>query len=369
MTFIKVNLAGMEHPEIARLRLLNQRIAGAKCADPAAAVRWMGALQAQDYGQAVWATGLRTQIPSLGDVEQAFANQQLALTWPMRGTIHLVPAEDAAWMVKLLAPRILKVENTRMKQLELDEALVEQCKNVFYEALQGGRRLMRAEMMQQLAQAGINPEGQRGYFLLRYTAQQGHICLGPLQGRQQTFVLLDEWAPNARQFSREAALEELARRYFRSHGPATVHDFANWTGLTVGDARQGLEAVQSALVSERIEDKTYWFAAPATAETPAENIQLLPGFDEYLLGYKDRLAVLEAEHAMKVVPGGNGIFKPMVVVNGQIVGTWKRTLKRGTIDVSVSFFEAMAVSQEAIVEAARRYCAFLDLPLGTVTVE
>jgi len=365
----RANLAGMEHPEIARLRLLNQRIAGETCPDPAAAVCWMGALQAQDYGQAMWAVGLRTQVPSLATVEQAFANQQLALTWPMRGTIHLVPAEDAAWMVKLMAPRILKVENTRMKQFELDDAIVERTKTVFYEALRGGRRLIRAEMMQQLAQAGINPEGQRGYFLLRYVAQQGHICLGPLQGRQQTFVLLDEWAPQPQQLSREAALEELARRYFRSHGPATVHDFANWTGLTVGDARQGLEAVQRELISAKVADKTYWFTTPTNAEPATENIQLLPGFDEYLLGYKDRRAVLEPAHATKVVPGGNGIFKPMVVVDGQIVGTWKRTLKRGAIDVAVSFFEAASVSQEAIVVAAGRYCAFVGLPQGAVTVE
>jgi hypothetical protein len=359
----------MEHPEIARLRLLNQRIVGAGCTDPTAAVRWMGALQAQDYGQAVWAVGLRTQIPSLAAVEQAFANQQLALTWPMRGTIHFVPAEDAAWMLKLMAPRILKVEDTRMKQFALDEAIVERSRAVFYNALEGGKHLLRAEMMQQLAQAGINPGGQRGYFLLRYLAQQGHICLGPLQGRQQTFVRLDEWAPQPRQYSREAGLAELARRYFRSHGPATVHDFANWTGLTVGDARQGLEAVQAALVSLKVADKAYWFTTPANAESAASDIQLLPGFDEYLLGYKDRRAVLEPSYAGKIVPGGNGIFKPMVVADGQIVGTWKRTLKKGAIDIVVRFFAAVTVSHGAIAAAAGRYCAFLGLPQGTTVVE
>lgn len=359
----------MEHPEIARLRLLNHRIAGARCATPAAAVRWMGALQAQDYGQAVWAVGLRSQAPALATVEQAFANQELALTWPMRGTIHFVPAEDAAWMVKLLAPRMLRAENTRMRQFELDEAQVERAKTVFYNALHGGRRLLRAEMLQQLEQAGINPAGQRGYFLLRYLAQQGHICLGPLQGRQQTFALLGEWAPQARQLSREAGLAELARRYFRSHGPATVHDFANWTGLTVGDARQGLEAVQAELVSAKPADKTYWFAPLESAEPLADDVLLLPGFDEYLLGYKDRQAVLEPAHAAHIVPGGNGVFRPMVVVDGRIVGTWKRTLRRGAMDVAVSFFQAAAVAPEAVATAAGRYCAFLGLPLGAVTME
>jgi hypothetical protein len=359
----------MEHPEIARLRLLNQRIAGAKCVDPVAVVRWMGALQAQDYGQAMWAVGIRMQAPSLAAVEQALANQQLALTWPMRGTIHLVPAEDAAWMVQLLAPRMLKGQGRQLKQLEIDEAVLDRSRTAFYEALQGGQRLTRAGMMLRLQQAGINPEGQRGYFLLRYLAQEGHICLGPLDGRQQTFVLLPEWAPNARQLAREEGLAELARRYFTSHGPATVHDFANWTGMSVTDARQALEAVQAGLVSEQIAGKVYWFAAGETfAAAAAPEVQLLPGFDEYLLGYKDRQAVLEAEHAAKVVPGGNGIFKPMVVVDGQIVGTWKRTLRKGAVDVAVSFFGAAQASPEAVAAAAGQYCAFLGGPLGEVTV-
>ncbi|WP_210515374.1 winged helix DNA-binding domain-containing protein [Hymenobacter terricola] len=360
----------MEHPEIALLRLLNQRIAGAKCTDPAAAVRWMGAVQAQDYGQAMWAVGLRTRVPSLAAVEQALADQQLVLTWPMRGTIHLVPAEDAAWMVQLLAPRILKGEAARLQQLEMDETVIEQSRTAFYEALKGGQRLMRPAMMQVLEQAGISTAGQRGYFLLRYVAQQGHICLGPLQGRQQTFVLLEEWAPNARPLDRDAALAELARRYFASHGPATVHDFANWAGMAVTDARQGLEAVQASLIAEKVESKTYWFSPPETGAAPtATNVQLLPGFDEYLLGYKDRQAVLDAGHADKIVPGGNGIFKPMVVVDGQIVGTWKRTLKKGAIDVAVSFFGPVEVPNELVMEAAGQYCDFLSLPLGHVVTE
>ncbi|HEX8328361.1 MAG TPA: winged helix DNA-binding domain-containing protein, partial [Hymenobacter sp.] len=276
---------------------------------------------------------------------------------------------DAAWMLKLMAARVLKGQGTQMKQLELDEATVERSRTAFYEALQGGRRLTRAEMMQQLVTAGISPEGQRGYFLLRYLAQQGHICLGPLQGRQQTFALLEEWAPQARQLSRDAGLAELARRYFRSHGPATVHDFANWTGLAVADARQGLEAAQGELVSEKMEDKTYWFSPSASAAPAAESIQLLPGFDEYLLGYKDRRAVLEAEHFNKIVPGGNGVFKPMVVLDGQIVGTWKRTVKKGAVDIAVSLFAAVGVSRADLEAADTRYCAFLGLPQGATTME
>jgi hypothetical protein len=360
----------MTHQEIARLRLLNHRIIGNKCADPAAVARWMGALQAQDYGQAVWAVGLRTQRPALGAVEQAIINGQLVLTWPMRGTMHLVPAEDAAWMVRLLAPRVLRGLTARLRQLELDQATIERSKTVFYEALRGGQRLTRAGMMLALEQAGISTQGQRGYHLLGHTAQLGHICFGPLLERQQTFVLLDEWVPQARQLAREEALAELAQRYFSSHGPATVHDFANWAGLTLADARQGLEAVQPALVSEKVEDKTYWLAAGETvAASNAGTVQLLPGFDEYLLGYKDRQAVLAAEHAAKVVPGGNGVFKPMVVVDGQIVGTWQRTVKKGAVNVAVSIFGGEAVDADALADAARQYAEFLGVPLGVFRLE
>ncbi|GAB2870855.1 winged helix DNA-binding domain-containing protein [Hymenobacter ruber] len=359
----------MTHPEIARLRLLNQRIAGRKCADPAAVARWMGALQAQDYGQAVWAVGLRMQLPALAAVEQALADGQLVLTWPMRGTIHLVPAEDAAWMVQLLAPRVLRGLTARLRQLELDEATVERSKTVFYDALCGGRRLTRAEMMLALEQAGISTQGQRGYHLLGHTAQLGHICFGPLLERQQTFVLLDERAPNARQLNRAEGLAELAGRYFRSHGPATVHDFANWAGLTLADARQGLEAAQPGLVSEKVEAQLYWVAAGETSTTSAANaVQLLPGFDEYLLGYKDRRAVLAPERAAKVVPGGNGVFKPMVVMDGQIVGTWRRAVKKGAVEVVASFFGEV-LEADAVVDAARQYAGFLGLPLGGFRVE
>ncbi|MBH8557019.1 winged helix DNA-binding domain-containing protein [Hymenobacter negativus] len=359
----------MTHPEIARLRLLNQRISGEKCPDPAAVVRWMGALQAQDYGQAVWAVGLRTLRPALAAVEQALADGQLVLTWPMRGTMHLVPAEDAAWMVRLLAPRVLRGLTARLRQLELDQTTIERSKTVFYEALCGGRRLTRAGMMQALEQAGISTQGQRGYHLLGHTAQLGHICFGPQLERQQTFVLLDEWVPNARKLDREEALAELTRRYFRSHGPATVHDFANWAGLTLADARQGLEAVQPGLVSAKVEEQLYWFSAeemPVVAPTNA--VQLLPGFDEYLLGYKDRRAVLAQEHAAKVVPGGNGVFKPMVVVDGQIVGTWQRAVKKGVVDVVASFFDK-ALEADAVACASRQYADFLGLPLGGFRVE
>jgi hypothetical protein len=195
--------------------------------------------------------------------------------------------------------------------------------------------------------------------------------MGPMQDKQQTFVLLDEWAPHARELSREEALAELARRYFASHGPATIHDFAWWAGLTVTDARAGLEAAKLGLVSETIDGKAYWLSAgaPEQAAVDTSCVHLLPGFDEYLLGYKDRGAVLAAEHAPKIIPGNNGVFQPTIVVAGQVAGTWKRTLKKKSIDLTLIPFTRMDDLEERVSEAAECYGDFLGLPVSAITIK
>ncbi len=232
----------MNYRDIGFHRLSNQHIAGEKFEKPEEVVKWMGALQAQDYGQSVWAIGLRTRSGTLADVERAIEDGTIIRTWPMRGTIHFVPPEDARWMLKLSAARMLAADGRRMAQLELTVDILVRCQDLFYHALSGGKRLSRPDLMTLLEDAGISTQHQRGYHILWYCAQNGVICLGPMQGKQQTFELLDEWSPGSRDLPREEALAELARRYFSSHGPATVHDFAWWAGLTVTDARLGLEA-------------------------------------------------------------------------------------------------------------------------------
>ena len=211
-------------------RLANQHITGPGFEHPEQALRWMGAIQAQDYAQAVWAIGLRSESATLVDVEQAIAEKKIVRTWPMRGTIHFVPAEDVKWMLQLSAPRMLAGVRGRQAQLGLDPAVLERSRQIFYDALHGGRRLTRAEMLATLERAGIPTQSQRGYHILWYAAQTGLICMGPMHKKAQTFVLLDEWVPGSRDLPREEALGELARRYFSSHGPATLRDFARWAG-------------------------------------------------------------------------------------------------------------------------------------------
>jgi Winged helix DNA-binding domain len=357
--------------DIAHQRLVNQRIDGQKFEKPEEVVRWLGAIQAQDYLQSLWAIGLRLQSATVADIEQAILDGKIVRTWPMRGTLHFVPPADANWMLKLSASRVLAKDGRRLKQLGLDEEVMERCKELFYDTLKGNKRLTRPEMMKLLEEAGISTENQRGYHILWYVSQSGLICLGPMQDKQQTFVLLDEWVPDSRDLSREESLLELARRYFVSHGPATVHDFAWWAGLTVTEARSGLEAAMPELISERIDGKEYWMTSDAPGHTAHDKsgVDLLPAFDEYLMGYKDRAAVLTVEDAQRIVPGRNGIFLPTIVVGGRVVGTWKRKLKKSSIDIELRPFAHLGYSDERAIEAAKLYSDFVGLPLSSTEIK
>ena len=283
----------------------------------------------------------------------------------MRGTLHFVAAEDVRWMLTLLTPRILARAARRHQQLELDEATFARSETLFTNALQNGRSLTRNQMMDVLEEAGISTKGQRGYHILGWAAQNGLICFGPRQGKQHTFVLLDEWLPSGKSLSREEALAELAHRYFTGHGPATIKDFIWWSGLPAADARASLEMVKPQLAHEQLDEKLYWFSpSPPTPKTATPTACLLPGFDEYLLGYKDRSAVLDPAHAAKVVPGGNGMFKPLIVIDGRVVGTWQRTLKKETATISLNPFNTLnTVETQAVAAAAQNYGTYIGLPI------
>lgn len=360
------------HTKLAEKRMSSQRITGERFNRPEEVVRWMGAVQAQDYGQAVWAVGARTHFAVLTDVEQALVDRRIVRTWPMRGTIHFVLPEDAKWMVKLSAARMLAADRRRQEQLGLNEPILERCNQLFYDALKGGGQLSRPEMMRLLQNAGISTDHQRAYHILWYAAQTGLICIGPMQAKQQTFLLLDELVPNGETFSREEALAKLALRYYTGHGPATIYDFAWWAGLPVGEARSATQSVRQELASETIEGNEYWMAASPSERmiSPAnESFHLLPGFDEYLLGYRDREAVLRKEYAPKIVPGGNGVFKPMIVYSGQVVGSWKRILKKNTIEMVLAPFTGLAASTGEIQAVAQRYSRFFGMALSALRID
>jgi hypothetical protein len=283
----------------------------------------------------------------------------------MRGTLHFIAPDDVRWMLALLTPRIITGAAPRYQELELDAATFARSEVLFSKALHGGKQLTRPEMMDVLEQGGISTAGQRGYHILGWAAQNSLICFGPRQGKQDSFVLLDEWLPAVKPLSRDEALAELAHRYFSGHGPATIHDFKWWSGLAAAEARAGLELVEAQLACEKFDGQTYWFSPSSPIPKAASpSVYLLPGFDEYLLGYKDRSAVLNPVHATKVVPGANGMFKPIIVIDGRVVGTWQRTLRKTKVLVSFAPFEPLSPAQlAATAAAAEPYGRFLGLPV------
>lgn len=351
-------------------RLLHQAIARCTLATPADVVRSLVALQAQDFPGAKWSVALRVAGGTATDaaIERAIADRAIVRTWPMRGTLHFVAPEDVRWLLALLTPRVLAGAARRHRELELDTKTFSRAARLFEKHLHGRAPLTRSEIMTLLGRAKIATAHQRGYHLLWWAAQNGLICFGPVQGKEQTFVWLDDWIPPAKLPSRNAALATLAQRYFTSHGPATLADFAWWSGLKITDARAGLEAAATHLAPEKIGDTIYWQCADSRASTAAArelatSVFLLPGFDEFLLGYTDRSAVLDPAHAQKIQPFANGQFSSTLLVGGRVAGTWKRTPGPRSVEIVVQPFAPLSrAALRSLRDAAERYGRFLGLP-------
>mgnify|MGYP001079306696 FL=1 len=273
-------------------------------------------------------------------------------------------------MLKLLAPRLMGKLNPRHKQLELDDTVFSKSWKLIEKALTGGNRLTRAEIFKLLEDEKITPGGQRGIHILSWFSQQSLLCHGPYRDKQPTFVLLEEWLPPAREMDLEEALAELAKRFFEGHGPATLADFARWASLTITDARRGLDAVRSELRREDTAGQTYWMAANPTNTLPdSTGGYLLPGFDEFILGYKDRQAVLDPQFTELLEPGKNGIFMPTVVNNGRVVGLWKRAVNSRKDKITLTptpFTSFTQAEKEGIETSAAHYSRFIGLPVEVV---
>jgi hypothetical protein len=267
-------------------------------------------------------------------------------------------------MLSLLTPRTVARSSGRYRQLELDERVFSRCKEIISRALHGGRQLTRTELYQILEQARVATTGQRGIHILGHLAQTGMICFGPRRGKQHTFTLLDEWIPPARSWPRDEALAELARRYYTSHGPATLHDFAWWSGLTVRDAKAGIDFAESQLIREVVDGTTYWSAdAPHAGKRTKPTAHLLPAFDEYTVGYKDRSAIVKPQYAKRLNAGG-GMLNPVTVVDAEVVGTWKRSFRNNAVVVTVDPFSTPPKGGSIFSAAAKRYGKFLQMPVS-----
>ncbi len=316
-------------PDIPLLRLAAQRLAGAFLPTAADAVRWMTASRAQDLRGVVTSVALRTAGGTAADVRAAFDAGEIVRSWPMRGTLHVVAADDLDWMLRIAAGRIVSGTAARRRALGLDEPTVTAAREVAVAALSGGGRLTREELFARWEHAGIVTGGQRGIHLVLSLALARVLCYGPFSGAKQQLVLLEEWVPQPRVLDHDEALGEWALRFFRSHGPATVQDFARWTKLPLGECRTGIAVAEPGLERVSRDGTTRWLDTPTPSllealRGRAQGVFLLPGFDEFVLGYADRSLIIPLVHAGAVVPGNNGMFQHTVVAAGQVVGTWKR---------------------------------------------
>ncbi|MDS1269086.1 winged helix DNA-binding domain-containing protein [Lipingzhangella sp. LS1_29] len=348
--------------ELARLRCVAQLLAGQRAETPAAAVAWLTAAQGQDYAGALTSIALRTRTGTRAAVEQALDAGEIVRSWPMRGTLHLVCAADLGWMLEVLTPRVLAASARRRSQLGVDESTIERARTIAVTELAAHGRLSRSQLLARWEEAGIATAGGRGYHLITYLSMTGLLCFGPTRDGEQQLVLVAEWIPQPRTVEREEALGELALRYFRSHGPATFQDFARWAQLTATDARTGVARVDGELTRLYVHDTEYLLdpAIPQRLEQcrgEIDDVLLLPGFDEFVLGYANRAAVLPSAFADRIVPGGNGVFRPTVVRDGQIVGTWRHV---GT--ASARRIEATAFTEFATQDQARIAEVYAALP-------
>ena len=354
---------------IAELRLRNQRLSGGPRRRPEDVVAWLGAVQAQEYPAARWGLALRMREGTTdAAIRRAVDEGQLLRIHVMRPTWHFVTPADARWMLELTSARVLRTMSTYYRHSGLDGELLARSTAIFERALGEGRALTRPELGAQLARKGIVAKGVRLALMTVYAELEGVICSGPYRGKQLTYAPLADRAPRTARLSRDEAIGELTRRYFRSHGPATIRDFVWWSGLPTSDAKRGLDINRAK--KEVIDGLSYWYQgaglkARTTAVSvvqafrPANRVHLLPIYDEYLVAYRDRLAVPRAAASVRSSAGKVVSFQHALVIGGQVTGSWKA--KGSTIEV-FPLRKLSAAERRGVDEAEARFKEFMNGP-------
>lgn len=349
--------------ELTALRRASHALTSSRFANGADLVRSMLAFQAQDYPGVLWSIGRRVPGATQASVERALAAGDIVRSWPMRGTLHVVAPDDLGWMLAITRRRTATTMARRQAQLELSSHDLGAAAEVARSALHGGSILRRPDLLAAFEAASISIAGQRGYHLLLHLAVNAVIVFGPVDGKQQTFALFDEWIRESRPLEGDDALAEFARGYFRGHGPATDRDFAWWASLPLSEARTGIAA--AGLASRVVGGETYYVDHDVEAASSSDAVLALPGFDEFVLGYQDRSVALPASLSEQVIPGNNGLFRPTIVVDGQVVGTWSRTERATTIDIELDVLSPLdAPTRELVEREFARYAAFVGKPVA-----
>jgi hypothetical protein len=351
----------MNTTDLLRYRLFNQQIATTQFRKPEEIVNWMVAMQAQEYAMAKWAIGLRLQNSTDDIVEKAFTSGAILRTHLMRPTWHFVAPKDIRWLLKLTAPRVEAFNAFTYRQQELDAKTFKRSNDIIAKTLEGGKQLTRTELQEALKKKKVIADSVRLSCLMMKAELEGIICSGARKGKQFTYALLEERVPQIKPLNKKEALLEFATRYFTTRGPATVKDFATWSGLSMTDAKEGAAMLSSGFVHEKMNEQDYIFLpASFNDNSKIQSSFLMPDYDEYGMSYKDRSALLgPTKLDLTQFKGGNPFFNRMIVLNGKIEGTWKRVIKNNKINIeTVPFGPLSKTKQQALAKAVKNYCAF-----------
>ncbi|WP_276502078.1 winged helix DNA-binding domain-containing protein [Terrimonas pollutisoli] len=350
----------MNGTDIIRFRLFNQQIAKPVFTKPAEVVAWLVAMQAQEYAMAKWAIGLRLPQATDSLIETAFAKGDILRTHLMRPTWHFVTPKDIRWLLRLTAPRVEAINAYTYREQNLDSKIFKRSNDIIAKALEGGKQLMRTELQAILKQKKIDADGIRLSCLMMKAELEGIICSGARRGNQHTYALLDERARPEKAMTRKEALFQFTQRYFTSRGPATVKDFAGWSGLSITEAKEGAAMLPKKFIREKINEQEYIFLPSVMATGKIQSSFLMPDYDEYGMSYKDRSALFNGTVDLSLFKNENPFFNRMIILDGKIEGTWKRTFKNNKAVVETVPFKTLSKTrQQAMDKAIKKYCAFV----------
>jgi len=360
----KVRPAKRASSDVARQRLINQGLLKPTLKTATEVVARLGALQAQDYGASKWGLSQRTNGLTDAQIDKEIDDGKIVRTHVLRPTWHFVAAADIGWMLSLSAPRVHAANAYWYRHLEVDDAVARRSRTVMTKALRDGKHLTRGELGQALTRAKIQVTNSvRLASIVMRAELDGVICSGVRRGKELTYALFEERVTESPALDRDAALLVLARRYFTTRGPATVDDFAWWSGLTKADAKRGVEAASAHLEHESMEGRSYWFPPERRMRISSPLAHLLPNYDEYFIGFKDRSAFSARLNSSGVEGRTSALSGHILTVNGQIVGGWKRNLAGGKAVIEPSLLLRLSETERrAVGVAARKLGRFLGLP-------
>lgn len=353
----------MTTTDILNIRLYNQLLTGCEFKKPADIVSWLGAMQSQNYEMAKWGIGIRLPGITNKQVETSVNAGEIIRTHILRPTWHFVAAEDIHWMHELSAPRLKPAFISYARMRGVDESLIKKTLDVVAAILQEHGHLTRQEIAEHLEARGFDTSGTTdARDVVQRAEVEGIVCNGEVRGNKQTYALLHERVPKKYTLSKEEAIERLTRRYFTSHGPATLQDFLWWSGLTLTEIRKAIELIKHDFICETINGKDYWM--PNNIQTPPAKTNfkhLLPAFDEFVVSYKDREEIIDERYYRKVLTM-QGIFSPTIHYNGKAVGSWKRINKKSGVVAELSFFETTPKKVQGMFgKAVKEYNKFNSL--------